>query len=264
MFWEVFFANAVTRAVALGFALWVAGGVLARMADRMLAAACGFLLAAALGHLIPEAFESAAPGSAGALVATMIGAALFFLLFSRLTASAHVHGRLGEAHAIEPAPLLAGGMLHGFADGVLVAASFLADERTGWLIALAVLFHEFPQQVGYLTVLRSAGMSRRRSAVFCTVIAFSAVAGGMAGCIAIGMAGEALPYALAASGASFVYITLASLLPEAFRTARTGRDRRRQLAALLLGAAAALAILGLEHHGHDGHAVPHEEIHALR
>ena len=29
MFWEVFFANAVTRAVALGFALWVAGGVLA-------------------------------------------------------------------------------------------------------------------------------------------------------------------------------------------------------------------------------------------
>ena len=184
MFWEVFFANAVTRAVALGFALWVAGGVLARMADRMLAAACGFLLAAALGHLIPEAFESAAPGSAGALAATMIGAALFFLLFSRLTASAHVHGRLGEAHAIEPAPLLAGGMLHGFADGVLVAASFLADERTGWLIALAVLFHEFPQQVGYLTVLRSAGMSRRRSAVFCTVIAFSAVAGGMAGVLA--------------------------------------------------------------------------------
>ena len=71
MFWEVFFANAVTRAVALGFALWVAGGVLARMADRMLAAACGFLLAAALGHLIPEAFESICLGkSLGAVSST--------------------------------------------------------------------------------------------------------------------------------------------------------------------------------------------------
>ena len=54
---------------------------------------------------------------------------------------------------------------------------------------------------------------------------------------------------------------------ESLPVRRSGRRALRIAAiaaALLLGAAAALAILGLEHHGHDGHAVPHEEIHALR
>lgn len=76
----------------------------------------------------------------------------------------------------------------------------------------------------------------------------------MLGWAAVSLSREILPYALAASAASFLFITLHALLPEVFRDHASPRQGARQLVLFALGILLSTVILGLGHghdHGHD-------------
>lgn len=257
LFLEVLLANAATRAAAIAAAAWLVVRPLARAGDAALAAACGFLLAMPLTHLLPEAMEAGAdPHELGMVMLVTI---VVFIIAGRLIGTGHVHeegvcaGRDGGAAGRLPA-LFCAAALHNLVDGVLIATTFLVSESAGWLAALAVLAHELPQQTGYMVILREAGRTRREALRFCSGLALAAVLGGVAGLAAIGFFRELLPYALAMSSASFLFITLFGLLPEAFEGVRSLRGDLGRIALILAGIALSLLLVGFAHdhdHGHE-------------
>lgn len=250
---QVIFANGITRLAAVWAALRLTDRAAAHSGGMMLGVAAGLLLTFASTHLLPEAFEHP-EGDPHALGLVFGGTILTFLLLG-MFASGHLRdaGRSTRAAAV-----LTGGILHSVVDGLLVASAFWMDAKAGWMVALAVLTHELPQQMGYLVILRAAGVERRTAVVLCVLTACAAVLGGVAGILGLHAVEAMLPYALMVSAASFLYITLFGLLPEVAEHAQTHGWRWRSLASVAAGAAISVILLG-PGHDHDGaHAHLHD------
>ncbi len=111
------------------------------------------------------------------------------------------------------AMLLVGETIHNMLDGVLIAAAFLIDINLGVMTGLAVLAHEVPSEVGNFAVLLNSGLSRRQAFRWNLTAALGAVCGGIVGYFALSSLRPVLPYALAVSAASLLYVAVADLIP---------------------------------------------------
>lgn len=248
---QILAANVLTRVFSLGAAALLSYRWLARLSDELLAAASGLLLAISLTHLIPEAFETTG-ADAHALGFAMLLTVLGFLILERLFSSTHAHGaQAGELdRRAGAAAMMAGAGLHSFVDGVLIASTFMVSEGAGWLAALAVIIHEIPQTTGFMIILKNAGLTARRSLLWCAAAASMAVLGALVGWGAVSWSREVLPFALAMSAASFLFITLHTLLPEIVRANASPRAAFGQFALFLCGVLLSVVLLGTEH-GHE-------------
>ena len=257
-------AGLLTRTAAVGIATLLSCRWLAGLSEQLLAVACGLLTAIALTHLIPEAMEM--PGvEPHDLGLVMLGTMLVFLVLERCVLHrGHGHDSHHEDKATATA-VMAGAALHNVVDGVLIASTFLMDERAGWLVALAVCCHEIPQVTGYMVILRNCGFTVRRAVLWCALAALAAILGSVLGWAAVSLSREILPYALAASAASFLFITLHALLPEVFRDHASPREGARQLVLFVFGVGLSTVILGLGHgHDHDhDHASESQTTHVV-
>jgi len=238
-----------------------------RALPPMVAFATGALLAAALLGLLPEAIELAGPENHGAVGLSLLGGIALFFILEKLVLWRHCHADDCETHAL-PAHshghdhdhdhshgaratpgtmILVGDTMHNVLDGVLIAAAFLIDVRLGVLTGLAVLAHEIPSEVGNFAVLLNSGMSRRKAFGWNMITALGAVVGGVIGFFALSTVEPLLPYALAVSAASLLYVAVADLIPGLHR--RTGmQDSLAQVALIGLGVALVALV---------GHLTPH-------
>jgi zinc and cadmium transporter len=216
----------------------------ARSLPPMVAFATGALLAAALLGLLPEAIERAGPDRQGAVGLSLLGGIALFFVLEKLVLWRHCHEDHCETHAPAPdhhhghrAPgvmILVGDTMHNALDGVLIAAAFLIDVHLGILTGIAVLAHEVPSEVGNFAVLLNSGMTRRRAFTWNLISALGAVVGGVVGYFALSAVMPALPYALAVSAASLLYVAVADLIPGLHR--RVGaQDSLVQVALIGLG-----------------------------
>ncbi|MCA4409201.1 ZIP family metal transporter, partial [Acinetobacter baumannii] len=98
--------------------------------------------------------------------------------------------------------------------GAIIAAAFLADTKLGFATAVAIVAHEIPQEVGDYIVLLNAGFSRAKALLFNALSGMAAVLGGVLGYLLIGGFEGALPYLLVLASSSFIYISVADLLPQ--------------------------------------------------
>lgn len=196
-----------------------------RALPLMVAFATGALLAAALLGLLPEAIAMAGPGQHAAIGLSLLGGIALFFVLEKLVLWRHCHEDHCETHApahghdhghhrrTSGAMILVGDTMHNALDGVLIAAAFLIDVHLGVLTGLAVLAHEIPSEVGNFAVLLHSGMSRQRAIAWNLFSALGAVAGGVIGYFALSAVQPALPYALAVSAASLLYVAVADLIP---------------------------------------------------
>ncbi len=238
--------GSVWVAAALSF------GALARYTQHMLSLAAGALLATAFMHLLPEAFEGQA--GAKALFGTLLAGLIFFFLldkaelwhhghehhhkplnaaesailpFSPLISHSavdcavhpeHSHDHAGHSHSHIPQPgswaLLTGDSVHCFGDGVLIASAFMADQRLGWVAALAVLAHEIPHHMGDLVVLNQSSSNKRIALVKVSLAGAVTAIGGLAGYWLVNRLQDYLPYFLVMVSSSFIYVALADLIPQ--------------------------------------------------
>src|SRR5690606_37283991 len=221
----------------------------ARALPQMVVFATGALLAAALLGLLPEAIELAGPDNQGAVGLSLLGGIALLFILEKLVIWRHCHEDHCETHgpsvpyhdhqhapgdAASGAMILVGDTLHNVLDGVLIAAAFLIDVRLGVLTGLAVLAYEIPSEVGNFAVLLNSGMSRRRAFGWNLFTALGAVLGGVVGYFALSAVTPLLPYALAVSAASLLYVAVADLIPGLHR--RTGaQDGLLQVALIGLG-----------------------------
>lgn len=185
---------------------------LAAWAPRLVSYAVGVLLGTTFLDLLPEAVNRLGPED---VLATCLGGVLAFFALEKAALWRHAHAGDGHGHGDMPGAslILLGDAMHNFVDGVLIAAAFLVDASLGWAAAIAVLVHEVPQEVGDFAILLEAGFSRGRALAWNALSGAAAVVGGLAGWAALSAGETAIPYALAVSAASFLYVAIADLMP---------------------------------------------------
>jgi zinc and cadmium transporter len=217
----------------------------------------GVLLGTALLHVLPEAFESSKPPAN--LFMTLLGGLLFFFLLEKAELYRHGHHHEHDDHHhhhgfdAEQAgrggwSVLVGDSIHNFCDGVLIAASFLADPHLGFVTSLAIIGHEIPQEVGDYIVLINAGFSRMRALVYNMISGMAAVVGGVLGYFLIGPWKDMLPYMMVVAASSFVYVAVADLIPQ-LQKRLNGRDTLLQIFWLAAGLIMIAAIVhGIHEH----------------
>ncbi len=227
-------------------AAWLSLSLLSGLVQRLVSLSAGLLLGSAILNLIPEAFESGA--DVHALAWTLLLGLIGFFVLEKLAVVRHSHHHEGDGHSHhhghdreEAGPggllILVGDGIHNFADGVMIAAAFLADPALGWFATLAIAAHEIPQEIGDFIILINAGYTRGRALAFNASSGLAAVAGGVAGYFALSRGQEALPFVLMVAAASFVYIALADLVPGLHRETRRGGAWHPQFALMLVGVA---------------------------
>ena len=184
---------------------------------RLVSFAVGALLGAAFLDLLPEAIRSAGPGQVqGVGLAIALGVLGFFLL-EKLAFWHHGHeGHLSHEELRKHAAgtmILLGTGLHNLMDGVLLGATFLSSIHLGIVLAVAIIAHQIPQQVGDISVLLSAGVQRGRALLLSALSAATMVIGGLAAYLILGTAQAYIPYVLAIAAASLIYVAVADLIP---------------------------------------------------
>jgi zinc and cadmium transporter len=256
--------TAIVIACLAGGALSVlaAAGTLAlhsRWISPLVSFAVGALLGAVFLELLPHALEDG--DTQRVMLTVLIGLLLFFLLeklvlwrHSHLEAESLAEGTLVNAtedarphsHGFDGGRsglmILIGNSVHNFCDGIVIAATFIADFTLGTTTALAIVAHAIPQQVGDFAVLLHSGYTRRRAFAYNLATGAATLAGGLAGYAALASMQEVLPTVLALAAASLLYVAVADLIPSLHRLPAPG-DTVRQLALIGVG----IAIIAIAH-----------------
>ncbi len=230
-------------------------GLLSRIVKHLVSLSTGVLLSTALLHVLPEAFESGADPHN--LFLALLGGLMFFFLLEKAELYRHTHHHEGDGHHHhhhfdqEQAgrgglSVLVGDSIHNFCDGIIIAAAFLADHHLGWVTAMAIVAHEIPQEVGDYIVLLNAGFTRRKALFFNAVSGMAAVLGGLVGYYVVGPWQQLFPYLLVAASSSFVYVSVADLIPQLQRRL-PWKDTALQLLWLGVGIVFVLIVVGGKH-----------------
>ena len=197
-------------------------GMLTHMVQRLVSFAAGALLGAAFLDLLPEAAETGL--SPQRLFGTLLAGLLVFFLLEKFALWRHSHHHEHDGHGHEHGfdaheagksglLILLGDSLHNFADGILLAAAFMADPKLGAITTLSIVAHEIPQEAGDFIVLLNAGYTKTRALAYNVLSSLASVVGGLLGYFALDHIREAVPYVVVFAASSFVYIAVADLIP---------------------------------------------------
>jgi zinc and cadmium transporter len=231
--WVISFAllGSVGAAAGAGLLLLFPVGIRQSLVPALVSYATGVLLGAAFLGMIPNAL---ARSTAGAILASVLAGIVLFFVLEKLVLWRHCHDGRCEVHG-QPGPLiLIGDAFHNFVDGVVIAAAFLVSVPLGIGTALAVIAHEVPQEVGDFAILLDSGYSRPRAFWLNMLSAAATLPGALAGYCWLAQTSAAIPFILALSAASFIYIALADLIPALHRRMTPARSLL-QLGLLLAG-----------------------------
>lgn len=222
---------------------------------HLISFATGTLLGVTFLELLPHALNHPASGGAERIMATVLGGILVFFVLEKALIWRHAHHAEvdpGQTHA-HPAPhgrhagalIMVGDSFHNFLDGVLLTAVFVSDVRLGVLTGLAMIAHEIPQELGDFAIMLDSGFSRLLTFTLNGVSSLAMVAGALLAWWNIATIQAYLPFVLAFTSASFLYIAVADLIPALHRGIRV----RESLAQLVLIASGVL--LTVLFHGAD-------------
>ncbi len=256
----VLLATTTGGLIAVGIASWLAYRVFAQYLHHMVSLSVGVLLSVALLHLLPEAFETGV-GDAHVLFGLMLASLIGFFALEKIALLRHSHHHEGDGHHHHKghdrheagrggALILIGSSLHNLCDGVLVAAAFLTDPLLGVLTAASIIVHEVPHKLGDFVVLINAGLARRRAVSLILFTSLCSAVGGIIGYFVLQQAQAWLPYVLVVAASSFLYISVADLMPQMHERVSPS-DAIPQLLLVGVGVALIYVVTSFMHHGHE-------------
>lgn len=218
---------------------------LERVSGYLLYLAGGTLLGSALLGLIPEASETLCIHDLVILV--LAGILLFFILEKIiLWRTCHDENCARQNHAAAPM-IIIGDAIHNAIDGVVIAASFLTSTELGFFVTFSVLLHEIPQELGDFGILIKSGYSRKKALIYNMLSGSSAIVSGVAAYFLLEYMQELTPYTIALAAASFLYISLADLIPEMHKETKP-KESIIQIILIMLGIAIIMMSLGSHQH----------------
>ncbi len=226
------FLGSIGSVALAGLMLTLNNEKLKKVSTYLMYLAGGTLLGAAFLGMIPKAISMT--DSTRVLESMLIGI-LFFFVLEKIILWRSCRNKNCERHMHAAVPLiLIGDAFHNAVDGVVIAASFLTSPELGIFVTLSVILHEIPQELGDFGILIKSGLSRSRALWFNLLSGSTAIIFGVMAYYTLDSVTSLIPYALAFSAASFLYIALADLIPEMHR--RTSlKDSLIQIALILFG-----------------------------
>lgn len=262
-------ATVLSMSLAAAAGVWLQRKVL----QHLISLAAGTLLSMALLHLLPEAQEGLmAQGlDAADIFKFLLMGILGFFLLERLALFRHNHHNEHDGHDHHHGfdedsaghggwMILVGSGIHNLTDGLLVAAAFLTDVKLGWATALAVALHEVMHKLGDFIVLINTGFNRKRALFYTLSSGSMAVLGGVLGYFILTDLEAWIPYVLVVSASSFLYISVADLIPQ-MNIFKGVREGLMHIAMLFIGVAIVwFTMQGDEHHHAHEHAHEHAHV----
>ena len=259
----VLLATVTGGLIAVLVASWLAYKVFAHYLHHMVSLSVGVLLSVALLHLLPEAFESGV-ADAHVLFGRMLASLIGFFVLEKIALLRHSHHHEGDGHHHHHGHdrheagrggvlILVGSSLHNLCDGVLVAAAFLTDPLLGVLTAASIIVHEVPHKLGDFVVLLNAGLARRRAFALILFTSLCSALGGIIGYFVLQQAQDWVPYVLVVAASSFLYISVADLMPQMHERVSLA-DAVPQLLLVGVGVVLIYSVTTLMHHGHEHEA----------
>lgn len=204
--------------------------------------ATGTLLGAALLGMLPKAMSMGAEPLR--VLAAVLGGLFLFLGLEKTLLWRHCHHENCEVHSSAGIMITVGDALHNFMDGVLIGSAMLVSPGLAYTSALAVVAHEIPQETGDFAIMLSSGWSLRKALAANIGASLATLPGAFGAYYLLASFKPALPYVLAVSAASFIYIALADLIPAAHRHPKKGNPAAQFLLGLAGVGTIALFVLG--------------------
>jgi zinc and cadmium transporter len=176
--------------------------------------ATGTLLTAALLGLISHALRNTAHLP---ILSTVLAGIVIFFLLEKLVIWRHCHDIECEIHGIAGPMILIGDLFHNATDGLVIAASFLSSIPLGLAAGISIIAHEIPQEVGDFAILLHGGYTKRKALLLNTLSSLSTLPAAILAYYTLEIVRSAIPYIMALSAASFLYIALTDLYPQLHR-----------------------------------------------
>ena len=196
----------------------------------LVAVSAGTMLGAAMFHLLPEA---AGEMSSEQLFGLVTIAFVLFFLIEKVLHWRHCHEDDCAEHSFGWMNLI-GDSLHNVIDGLVIGAAFATSPSLGLVAAIAVIFHEIPQEIGDFGVLLHAGWSVRRALLANFLVATTSILGGIAGFLLAEQSGTFALYLTPIAAGGFLYIAASDLIPE-IRKEKSGHGSIRSAAFFIAG-----------------------------
>lgn len=243
LLWIIVFSTVGSAGAVAGAALFLffPEPIRKGLVPCLISYATGTLLGAAFLGMIPAGLKQA---PAFTVMATVLAGMVLFFVLEKLVLWRHCHDNECEVHGRAAPLILIGDAFHNFVDGVVIAAAFLTSISLGISTALAVIAHEVPQEVGDFAILLDNGYSRKKALVLNGLSSITTLPGALIAYFWLAETREAVPYILAISAASFIYIATADLIPTLHRQVAPATSLR-QLVLLLAG----ISTIALFHFG---------------
>jgi zinc and cadmium transporter len=213
-------------------------GVRRTLLPSLISYATGTLLGAAFLGMIPHALEHT---QASPILATVLVGIIIFFLLEKLVLWHHCHERECEARGSAGPLILFGDAFHNFVDGVVITTAFLVSIPFGITASLAVITHEIPQEIGDFGILLDSGYKKQKAMLYNFLSSATTVPGAIIAYFFLRTTQAAVPYILALSAASFIYIALADLIPTLHRKLAVS-EIIKQVSLLLAGVGTILII----------------------
>jgi zinc and cadmium transporter len=197
------------------------------------ATAAGLLIGDALLHMLPEAM---ARGISIDQAGERIAVGMLGLLAMECVVRAF--GDSSQTAAFARMDIIADA-LHHFVDGIVIGAAFAIDHALGFVVALAIMAHELPREMGNAGVLVAGGYAPPR-AFFWSVATTLAIP---SGALLITMTGHSpwlLGSSLALAAGTTLYLACSDVLPGMW----PNLDRRQRFTPIL-GVTAGMAFMWL-------------------
>ena len=210
----------IIAAVLLSGVIGLSGGILLLFSKKNAMKCTPYLVSYAAGALLSAAFLGLIPEMVGmstsqTAFSSILGGIVIFYILERFFSWYHHHGR-GKLPTFSYMIIL-GDTLHNFIDGVIIAATFIADFALGVTTTLAVLLHEIPQEIGDFGVLLHARMKKSRVIMYNLVSALFAVVGALVAYRYLMVAQGMLPFVIGIAAGGFIYIAGTDLIPETYK-----------------------------------------------
>jgi len=201
--------------------------------------AAGAILAAVFLDILPESIHEGKPTALTWSFSGFVALAVIEWIIGHHHHNHHRHQERFASPSLPPS-LLISDALHNVGDGAAVAAGFLISIKVGIVVAVAVIAHEVPQEVGDYAVLRASDWRRGSALLALGAVQLTAFVGAAGVMLAAERVEHFTAIILSIAAGTFLYIGATDLLPEIHSgTTRSSRVER------MYGFAAGIALIAM-------------------
>ena len=176
----------------------------------------------ALFHLLPESLEEDG-NILTTFVYVIVGFSLFFIM-ERLLRWHHCHDKECKTHAHVGSLNLIGDTIHNIIDWIFIYSTFSVSPELGIPVALSIIVHEIPQEIGDFGVLLYSGFKKSKALLYNFLVALTTILGVIIGFFLLESAEGVNLFLLPFAAGGFIYIAASDLIPEIHKEPKFGKS----------------------------------------